>query len=245
MQFQGHKTDNYPFVIRRFITLNKTIKWGFGIAMTYVIIYEFVLKQTNAPYYFFVAFGEIFIRLSYSILSATIFYFFVQHLPKEKKKMRTFRYVHNKIQAIHHKLVKEILESVNVISPDDIFKLDEVYISSQVEHFHPFEEFTEASQTYNNWYQYYDLKIESILKNLHDLITINESIDLDVLAAIMDFEDEITIRNGRPKPQNLNEWSGYLLSLYKSSKKAYDLVWVKYGIFWTEYSKLFLKENNN
>ncbi len=84
----------------RFGGLQKEVRNLFIISLLSIFFIELIFNKINAKYKFQYHIGLIYLKLCYSYLSAFIFYYLVVYAPKERRRVKSFRYLNNKLLMI-------------------------------------------------------------------------------------------------------------------------------------------------
>ncbi len=138
---------------------------------------------------------QIYLKICYSFTSATIFYFIVVHIPKERRKVKLYRYIKNKSAAIHLE-VRSLIQTVNQVAGTSL------NTESSLEDFEdalikivPKQKVTsmvDSGMLFNDWYEYLDFRGNKIKNNIRELLQLNESIDAEFLLYLTFIDDEVS-----------------------------------------------------
>lgn len=88
----------------RWNTIAFEIRFLFLVSFFLILIIEFGLSWFTAFNEFCYKFGQFVLKLSYSFTSASIFYFLVQHMPKERKRIKLHNLLSYKIHNIESQI---------------------------------------------------------------------------------------------------------------------------------------------
>jgi hypothetical protein len=160
------------------LSLRREVKWFFVLSVLTILTIELILKNFPAPNQTIYRMGDVLVKLCFSIVASTIFFFINQQIPKEYKKIKSYVFVHNCIGRVAneistlfnrlgviagHKVTLEILrDKLNKIDPTT-----KVVISHEI--------------VYEDWRTYF-LHIKQISnQTINDLLPFHEHIDTDIL----------------------------------------------------------------
>ena len=209
----------------------KTIKKEIGVlaivALSSILIIEFWLNNYSANYKFQYQFGQFYLKLCYSYFSAFIFYFFVVHVPRERRKAKLWLYLNNKsasiINEIHH-LIRLIYEKASINF--DYVNLTNEQLDEALKKINPHESVFvpfDNKVAFENWFEYLYNKGQRIKKLVHEMLILNDSIDSEFLECLTFMDNELIIcfshENiiiGNP---NLAWLSHNLYELYRNSNQ--------------------------
>ena len=130
-------------------------------------------------------------KLCYSFCAATIFYFFNQHLPKEERKVKAYRFINNKVSELYHE-TSLLLRNLNIDTRD---KLKEISIETvtlaclNINPQNPLLSKDESVTRFADWFEYLNYKSKRIKEIIRDLILLNESIDSELMEQLLTIED--------------------------------------------------------
>ena len=96
--------ENIKVKLNVFYTLNRGVLYLAMLSFSIILIYEFLLKYVAAINNFQFNTGQIVIKLSYSYVSAFLFYFIIIHLPREKKKIGAFHFVNSRLGMLSQEI---------------------------------------------------------------------------------------------------------------------------------------------
>nr|WP_315145274.1 hypothetical protein [uncultured Flavobacterium sp.] len=190
--------DFFKITNLRFIGLRSEIKFLLKLSVFSILSIEFILNKIQPLYNFQYDFGVIYLKLCYSYFSAFVFYYLVVYSPRERRRIKSFRYLNNKLLTID-KIVKNILLSIfREIEPEtttlkpDIKKEDIRVICKQVNPQLPITlnliEFT----TFKNHYDFLNFQTKKIKLLISELIILNEILDENVFQGLTNINDIIT-----------------------------------------------------
>lgn len=78
-------------ILSNYLLKEKIYRNLFLGSIIYIIIYEFSWFSVASKHYILINFGNIFINVSYAVLTGLIFYFFIEYYPKEKEKREFYK----------------------------------------------------------------------------------------------------------------------------------------------------------
>ena len=94
----------YPVIIY-LKNLPKDIKIWFYVAVLTVLFIELIGKRFSALNHTFYILGDIWLKLCYSLCAAIIFYVINQHLPRQKRKLKSITFLSSKLVGINMELI--------------------------------------------------------------------------------------------------------------------------------------------
>jgi hypothetical protein len=168
----------------RWKTLPKEIKIIFLTSLPIIVFIELIFGQFIAYNHFCYSLGQFILKLSYTCTTTTIFYFLVQHLPKEKKRIKLHLLLTFKIHHIENQiklLAKELFgdDEFKVIDKISIVKFSELFtalLSDQtriVDYFY-------IKGTFANR-EYFKVSISNILQLCDEALVFNDVVDSEVI----------------------------------------------------------------
>lgn len=177
-------------ITRRISSLKLEIKWVFSIAFGSIIIIELILKNWNSPNSFIFHLGDIYLKICFSIVAATIFYFLNQHLPREDKKIKSSTYFNNRLKIMASDI--EIILRNAGCEPYKIENITGEIIVKSFRNINPTNSIKPigTKKEYKNWKEFLDEKLSKIKLMNDELLTIYDLLDNSML------ENILTIANG-------------------------------------------------
>lgn len=232
---------------QRVKSLYKPIRNVFMIATLSILSIELIGKKYNAINHSFYVLGDIYLKLCYSITAAIIFYFINQHLPREKRKLKSLLFLNNKIHNIHFEF-KYLLLSVSE-------KLEEIRFSEiSRDEFKIYFEIINPNHVINakhdghfkDWYDYINYKSLKIKAATNDLLPLNDIIDSEVMQyiyAIDNIVSGITMNLGKKRFGNtdLTLWSHDLFHLGVELEELIRVFSKKYNELLREHHFTFIQ----
>lgn len=164
----------------RWKTVPKEIKFIFITSLPLILLIELVFNQFEAVNSFFYSFGQLILKLSYTCTTTTIFYFLVQHLPKEKKRIKLHFLLTYKLTHIENQI---ILVAKELFGTKDSQMISEI---TQVECSELFRALiSNETCTVDNLYikgtftkrEYFKLSISNILQLCNEALVFNDVLD--------------------------------------------------------------------
>jgi hypothetical protein len=141
------------------------IKIIFIVAFGSILLIELLLKRfpTKAPWIF--SMGDIYLKLCYSLCAAIVFYFINQHLPKEKRKLKSLILVSNRLVKIHQEIYFLVL-SLNVnMEQQNFSNVKRKMINDACSKINPNDSVIATHDSvipFLDWYEYFNYKEEKI-----------------------------------------------------------------------------------
>lgn len=238
----------------RINALPKSILLLFLVTFISIVVIEFWLINIPALVNFFAIMGVVYLKICYSFFSAFIFYFLVVHIPKEKRKLKAFRLISNKVHTIN----SHVFNLINALffrklDRKDIYEVKAENIIEACKKNNPnsaiqvtnYDSASYEKITYNNWFDFFASTASSIKSIIKDILILNESVDAGLLEALTNLDDSIrwlTYENKFEKndlefaSRRLIEVKNDSYTLFKSFHKAY-------GKFTVEYHTAVIKKN--
>lgn len=238
-----------PKIIRRIKSLPREIYLLFSISIILILIIELGLKNIEAPIKLFFTIGNIVLNVCFSIVAATIFYYLIQHVPKEEKIVMSSRYITNRLMHFHYEIqyLQKILNLSIRFKTEDLSKEIE-YRCSQI---NPNEEITnnnDSNQIFGNWYDYLDFKTKKFINYLDDILPFYDGMNNDLLESLLNLKDSVRsiqfkLEECPRKSNNLSFLSTELDSLFENHLKSNRIIRVNYKHYWDESNEVKNKEN--
>lgn len=244
---RNNKTDTK--IVRRIKNVPTEIIYIYFISIFLILIIELWLKNIEAPIKLFFTIGNIILNVCYSIIAASIFFFVNQHLPKEKKIVKTSRYLTNRMMHFHYEI--QFLQSILKLKIR--FKLED--LSSEIEsccsQINPNEKIKDNSysnQSFKNWYDYLEFKTAKFIKYLDDILPFYEGMNDDLLESLLNLKDSVrSIQNKlEENPRNFKDLtflSTEFENLFENHLKSNRIIRVNYKQYWDESNEIQIKEN--
>ncbi|OLO25282.1 hypothetical protein BTA37_29420 [Priestia megaterium] len=247
------KKREKPFELlkRRFMTMNKIVRWLFGAAVAWVLLMDFWLVNITAKYQFLAVVGSLCRNLSFAYITAFIFYFFNVHLQNYKLKVRTFRYINNKcvnLEELSIALIMSLEESAKEEhsgyqkkAKQDIKKL-----CLKVHPLQPLKygEFEIPFENYYVLFNYIDLETKRLFK---DLLSVKDSLDSEMMMLLtfienctsqhLNYSSGIALAN-----DNLNFYSKYIYQYRSLCKELTDCLNKNYEYYREEYYDFIIEK---
>ena len=170
--------------INRWKTLPKEIKIIFAISFPSIVFIELIFGQFIAYNYFCYSLGQFILKLGYTCTTTTIFYFLVQHLPKEKKRIKlhlllTFKigHIENQIQLLAKELFRD--DEFKAIKEMSLIKCSKLFTSL----------LTNTTRTVDGFYikgtftnqEYFKASISNILQLCDEVLVFNDVINSEII----------------------------------------------------------------
>jgi hypothetical protein len=232
----------------RLISINQTIKFCFILACISILLIELVLKNYPSINDTLYKTGDIYLKICYSIAAATIFYFINQHLPREDRKSKAYLFINNRLASIDHEL-QDMLHALKVETGSNTRKvtLDAIFDAcKKINPMDPHYGHYETSVPFNNWYEYFTYKTIKIKNNIHDLLLINEALDVDLMGRLLILDDlvysTLYFDKKRWGNKDLSTWGTRIYEIIKQNDKAYEILLKKYKKYEKESSARFHKD---
>jgi hypothetical protein len=233
----------YKKLARRFESLKPEIKWVFLVAFISILVIELILKNWNSPNDFLFHLGDIYIKICFSIVAATIFYFLNQHLPREDKKVKSSVFFNNKIKIMESEITS-LIRSMGC-EPYDIENITREIIIKKCQLIKPTTEVIIGSKkTYPNWKVYLDEKLEKIKWLNNELLNVYDLLDNSMLESTLSISSALHIsemlQGNMLEKGTLND-SGAFISLMADSQRELNKSLSKLAPYLKESSEEFRK----
>jgi len=187
--------SNFKIKKNRFLAVREEVRRVFIFSVISVFFIEIFLNKIPACNQLFYDLGQIFLKLCYSFTGAFIIYYINIHIPKENRKVKTFRFINNKVLLI----VDEIRLLVSTIVGKSL-SLEEVENKTEQEYkdacvlINPANKVPsslESYQPFESWYTYLYYK-QKIIKNIiGEIMVLNDLVDPSILQHITFIDDII------------------------------------------------------
>ncbi|MEI8202788.1 MAG: hypothetical protein WCH34_07230 [Bacteroidota bacterium] len=168
-------------ILNRIYTIDNRLILLLIFAFVFLFIYDLLLINIKTHSEFSISFGKLFYSICLSYITSFIFYFFIVHIPHERKILNNIIFLHNKTFLLENeglKLCCNIIESNS-----EKFDISKVYTSDKIEkallNINPFKKVdsdTFQANSFNNWFEYLDN-----LKRTVDTITTQLFIHSNIL----------------------------------------------------------------
>jgi len=238
-----------PVLILRIISLPKLIKIIFTVSSGSILIIELFLKRFPAASQFIFSMGDIYLKLCYSLCAAIIFYFINQHLPKEKRKLKSLVVISSKLVKIHQEIFFLVL-SLNVKMEQQNFTgVTLKMINDACSKINPNDSVIstyDSATPFTNWYEYLNYKAEKIRNLIKDLFHLNDLIDPSGMHYIYMIDQALgSLAIGRKRYSNtdLQFLSSDIWTLMIDSEAAIKNRGKNWHNLEREHSKNFIKNN--
>lgn len=198
MRFTTEIKDIFKIAKSRFLGLRRELKVFLILSIISILSIEFIFNKFQPRYQFQYDFGVVYLKLCYSFFSAFVFYYLVVYAPRERRRVKSFRYLNNKLLKIDD-LVNDILLSVfREVNPKqntiiDEIKLEEIkIICKQINPKSPITINLKENAIFKNHYDFINFKTNKIKLLISELIILNELIDEDLFRGLTNINDVIT-----------------------------------------------------
>lgn len=172
----------------KLMSIRNEIKIVFITSVLSILIIEVWLKKIVSPLPLIYFIGDIYLRICYSIVPASIFFLINQHIPKENRNVKINRYIRNKLVLTTNELSGI---SRNLGLENRLLGVSEEVVKIACEKINPSTPVIEGSNTFSNWHEYLKFKIKIITYQLNDVIILNSSIETELLGPIVNMLDAL------------------------------------------------------
>ena len=168
-------------------SVRREIKFAFSISVFSILLIEVWFKNYASPTNLFYVIGDIYLKVCYSIIPTTVFFFINQHFPKETRNVKTNRYITNKLVSVSNEL-SWLVESLGIKDND----LSEEQILRVCEKINPASSVVELrTLKFPNWREYLKFKTAKINRLLYDVLVLNPTIETEILGHIVNMLDAL------------------------------------------------------
>lgn len=188
----------------RIATLRKDLLFLFYIAIGSVLIID--LWPITVPEWL-AKLGTLYYKICLAYITGLIFYFINVHLESERSKVKTFKYIHNKVAKIRklcNTLIQSLRDAYPVPEGTEFESITEeiTFLCNNINPQKPFKLSGVYDMKFDNWFAAIDF-IEKENKELtRDLLFVRESIKSDIIVILTDIDDYISsainLRHGQP-----------------------------------------------
>lgn len=231
----------------RIKTFPAVIRNTFLVGFLSVVIIELLLKRCPAPNHTFFSIGDIYLKISYSLCAATIFYFINQHLPKEKRKVKAVPLLSSALFSIHIEVIL-LVRALGIELPSQNFTtLTRKMLDEACDKINPLSIVStkESATPFTDWWEYFEYKSERILKHTQDLLPLYDLLDSDLMGIIFLIQNIVQndLKVGKRKFGNptMSAWSGDIWRLAVDSEHAIKNRGKNYKYYEIEYRNNFKK----
>ena len=210
------------------------------------MIIKIWLINIPAPCDFFYVIGDIYTQLCYASIATGIYFFFVQHLPLENKKVKYSRFINNRVYSISSE-IREVLKNLGLKQHIESGK---VATKQQIEEYcaviNPMTtvyDIKSSTKPFNDWYDYLNYKSYKVKSQFSDLMYLSELLDQDLIEMLINIQDVFDnfIFNERSKFSNsdLSLFAHPLYEVYNYSLIANELMAKQFKVYRPEYNKRY------
>lgn len=236
-----------PVLILRIISLPQVIKVIFTVAFVSILLIELWLKRFPAVSQLIFSMGDIYLKLCYSLCAAIIFYFINQHLPREKRKLKSLILISNRLIKIHQEIYFLVL-SLNVKMEQQNFTgVTRTIINdacSKINPNTPVISNYDSADPFTDWYEYFNYKAEKIRHLIKDLFSLNDLVNPTAMYYVYSVDQAIgSLGTGRKRYSSLdlNPWSSDIWTLMIDSEEAIKNRGKNWHYLEREHLKYFIK----
>lgn len=224
----------------RFLTVRKEVSFVALVALFSILLIELLLKKRPAPIELVYDLGQLYLKLCYSIFAAYLFYVINIHIPKEIRKVKTYRLVNNhvlSIEGLYELLLLTMFKPVNqTIDKDQLEKMNRFDFQKVCREIDPRSKIGStnmfANGVFNTHYELIHYVMSKINSNLNELFIFHDLLDADLLRRLTTIKDMVnkyylfdfqTFAN-----TDMTALSHDLHELYAECQKMVDVFFKKY-----------------
>lgn len=217
----------------RFKTVNKTLTKLLGLAILWVIIYDFILADIPEWFPKASVLGVLARNICFAYITGFIFYFLNTHLSAHKTKVKTHRYVHNKIAVMDKMSINLILTMKTTLGlPNSDYEVpplqDIENWCKQIPSHNPVSFRTMAyTNIFPNWFKLFEFIDLETIRTVKDLLTLRDTLDSETLRLLTNIENCTTtflnMSKGVPFNTQNNTLEFWDLHIYEYRKMCREL----------------------
>lgn len=238
VQHTNVNIDNIIFS-NRIKTLNRKSTTLFILCFSSILLINFWANERFLKNKYLSKFLDIWLKLSYAIVAAFIFYFINIHWVTEDKKAKTFRFINNRTHELHSEIRRTItslvdLSKTNIKIPDS--KISQNEMQKICKNINP-QKGIFFRKTHPNLYHYLDFRKKKIKSIIHEILNLNAPIDSEYLQQLS-FIDEILSRKDFEYMYNQDDicfLSGDLIDIFNHSIESRKIMLKNYSVYSQEY----------
>lgn len=183
----------------RFLTVRKEVSLIALIAMISILLIELDLKKRPAPFEVVYDLGQLYLKLCYSIFAAYLFYVINIHVPKEIRKVKTYRLINNhvlSIERLYELLLLTMFEPVDkTINKERLEKMNRFDFQKVCRKIDPRSKVGStnmfANGVFNTHYELIHYVMAKINSNLNELFMFHDLLDADLLRRLTTIKDMV------------------------------------------------------
>jgi len=247
--------EKVEIFIGRFKTVNKTLAKLLGISVAWVFLYDFILVKIPEWITGASTLGLIARNICFAFITGFIFYFINTHLANHKAKVKTYRYVANKIASLNvlsSNLIHTVKATANVSNAnkneETLEEVVEWCKQIQASSFVGFRVFAYRIG-FGSWYELFNYLDSETSKIVRDLLLVRDMLDSESLRLITNIENQVNmfmnISKGQPIGTDTNSLESSGLHIYEYRRMCKELqlhLRKEYKIHENEYHYLERKE---
>lgn len=183
------------FLKARFLGLGKEVRSLLILSACSMILIELLLNKINAYNQIQHDLGIIYLKLCYSYFSAFVFYYLVVYAPRERRRLKGYRYVSNKVKTIG-RLIDNLIRILVITKNnnfDKVVKITFEDLNIRCKEINPHLPLLTVDGTYTNYYEFLSLQTNKINNFVRELIILNDVIDEDLFCGLTNINDKITL----------------------------------------------------
>lgn len=181
----------------RIFTVRKEVSWVALVALISILITELLLKKYPARSEAIYDLGQVYLKVCYSIFAAYLFYFINIHIPKEIRKVKTYRLINNhvlSIEGMYESLLITIFMPVDAtISKEKLEGMNRFDFQKLCKKINPQSAVSSKNMFANGQFKtHYELihyVMSKIKVNLNELFVLNDLIDTELLRRLTIIND--------------------------------------------------------
>lgn len=208
-------------------------------ALASILLIEVCLKHVPAPSQTFYDFGQVYLKLCYSLFSAYLFFLINMHIPKEIRKVKTYRLVNNHVgwirqtwHAYIHAIFDNQDESIKVKGLDGLTKKDYVRLCKTIDPTQPvLASIGLGNRIFGDHYEPLEYVTKKINKYISELLLINDLLEADLMMCLTNINDKVTQLSffvGQKPKQDLSFLSHVLYDVTAEMEDMLDVIFKKY-----------------
>jgi len=190
----------FKVIKSRFKGLRKELKILLILSFFSILISELFLNNYSSFHQIQFSLGVIYIKVCYSYLSAFIFYYLVVYSPKERKRVKAFRLLNNKIHSMNNYINGILLTIINV-SDSNLKEVPKELSYKEIDEYCkkvnpnlPVKYYHTEVILHNDYYDFMKFKTEKIKSIVSEIIVLHDLLDDNLFLNFSNINDIATNR---------------------------------------------------
>jgi len=186
------KNNKQGLLIQAALSLRKEVKIAFVISLASILLKDLFLLMILVDDKWLDNLGEIYLKICYSILASTIFFFINQQIPKQQKKNKIKLILENGVQYIELSILGF---NKNLGIEDNCISYNEIEACSRLINLHDQTSlFIFPDMVYSTtWYDYLNEVTKNISNRITFIISFHENLDASILDILLRIQNHIQL----------------------------------------------------